>query len=83
MPVVVEEEPTERVPVVYMLSPLLEGERVVPVLDQYPKTPEVGGVEVRFLEASVYTAAEAVSPERLMVPEEAIPVAVTEPPELT
>ena len=35
------------------ISLAIEGESVVPVLDQYPKVPDEGGVEVRFLEASV------------------------------
>lgn len=43
----------EILPEVVTLSPLVVGERVVPVLDQYPMAPEVGAVEVRFLEASV------------------------------
>ena len=34
-------------------SVLVAGEIVVPVLVQYPKVPELGGVEVKFLLASV------------------------------
>jgi hypothetical protein len=44
------------------ISLAVVGVRVVVALDQYPMAPDVGAVEVRFLEASVYTGDEVFSP---------------------
>ena len=49
----VPEPEVEILPEVVIASPLFAGERVEPVLDQYPIVPEEGGVEVKFLLASV------------------------------
>ena len=55
--------PADNAPVVVILSPLVVGVSVVPVLDQYPSAPEVGAVDVKFFDPSVYTADEAVKPD--------------------
>jgi hypothetical protein len=51
--VIVPDPVVEILPEVVTLSPAVAGERVVPVLDQYPIVPEVGAVEVKFFEPSV------------------------------
>ena len=61
--VIVPPPVVEIFPDVVTASPALLGDNVVPVLLQYPSTPDVGGVDVSALEPLVYTPDEAVSPE--------------------
>ena len=49
-------------PLVVTLSPNVVGDRVMPVLLQYPRIPVVGGIEVSVLLPLVYTPALGVSP---------------------
>jgi hypothetical protein len=60
-------------PEVVIASPELLGDSVVPVRFKYPSTPEVGAVDVRFLDASVYTPVEAVNPESVSEVNDPVP----------
>jgi hypothetical protein len=73
----IDVEPPEIVnpPVPRIKSAAVAVSRVVPERDQYPIVPDVGAVEVKFFEPSVYTALDAVNPEKLIVPLDVIPVA--------
>ena len=54
----------EMFPEVVTASPAVFGESVVPVLFQKPMIPVEGGVDVKFLDPSVYKPDDAVSPDR-------------------